>query len=146
MFYLQTKFSANAELSFLQIKNVIFANSNFFEESKSYVYRKPDEKLCAFNLYPTMCMYFYDGTNKNYDIKIDMIVYDDNDDGDFVELEQCERNVTCRACLRNTSTKVVTENPIVPYEKRFLCTSCFNELFIDEKGESKYKDMQYVDI
>lgn len=141
---LQSIFDSDANLSFLQVKNYIFADSNFFEELNTYVFKKSNEELSALTLYPSLDIYFFDGKSNNYTIKINKILYDN--DEDFTVLEYFTRNILCKVCNKNVSTVNVLDNPILPQNDRFLCKICFDELFVNDNGEIRYKDMKYENI
>lgn len=148
--FLQSKLDGNPEFMFLQVENKIFAeNYELIKESlssyaiKDYIFSSYERKF-NFLINPESEIYFYDGGDNNYNIKIERIHATQNC-GIRIR-DRCEKTIICRACAKNISTIMCIDDPICPKNEKYLCTGCFNDLYRDINGELKFKDIKYTSI
>lgn len=140
--------SGNREFMYMQIKtNVFTRDPDFLRESLDHLQVHNFSFLrfgseIGSELFPNMEMQFFDGKHQIYTVKIERIncVYAIKK----IEVGEFYDKVTlCKGCGKNNSEVCVMDDPILPQREKYLCKKCFNLLFLDERGNVKYKDMDY---
>ncbi|KAM0686917.1 hypothetical protein COBT_001851 [Conglomerata obtusa] len=130
----------NEEFAFIQIRKQIYANNQInFDEESHFNLRSMDCTLENIVFYPLLDFFFFDGDLKNYMLKVLRISYEDDENCSV--LEWFERGIICKGCEKNMSVVIVDNNPILPENDNHLCYECHDELFLDENGNVRYKDM-----
>ncbi|AFN83991.1 hypothetical protein EROM_110070 [Encephalitozoon romaleae SJ-2008] len=48
----------------------------------------------------------------------------------------------CKCCLKNNAVLKIANDPILPEKKKFICKKCFELLFLDKEGDSRYDGIE----
>lgn len=87
-------------------------------------------------------IYFYDGAFSKY-VCIDKIIFSHRWMGPYVAVKHLlGRAQLCKCCLKNNATMRVSHDPILPSGKKYICKRCFDLLFLDSDGRSRYEGMR----